>query len=415
MRESKLGRNDPCPCGSGRKYKNCCLALEGLVDKKDKPFARLSQLIATIKLKLDQHYKSEIKKVRKPLQDRFMRLCTAPLPQEQESIFSDWLWFDVTDSKGDSFGAEYFRENGSFMEQPLRDCLQALNASYMSLYEIVGLEGDSLRVKDFITHQEYLLMLKEPLDLGFNREKPLLLGRLAALGSGTVFSGTVLLLKNDDGQGDFIIRHIKYLQSLQPEMAVNVLLKNHGEILFGLFDHANHKALMRLNDIRGLRFDKSMPDRSRALDDSQSFSPVHYSGGIHWYDLQERTGMARIGMHRDYLIAYADLIDDIERLAKSLYPLYPREQWEMVHSQFLFQPPPPELEDIWYAVVKDQETERWLHTPHHELDDKTPQEILKEDHGRERILAMLDSFKEKASGNHYSEDLINYMRERVKQ
>ncbi|HLP02303.1 MAG TPA: SEC-C metal-binding domain-containing protein [Opitutaceae bacterium] len=20
----KLGRNDPCPCGSGRKYKNCC-------------------------------------------------------------------------------------------------------------------------------------------------------------------------------------------------------------------------------------------------------------------------------------------------------------------------------------------------------------------------------------------------------
>ncbi|MGD0470183.1 MAG: SEC-C metal-binding domain-containing protein [Terriglobales bacterium] len=21
---SKLGRNDPCPCGSGKKYKKCC-------------------------------------------------------------------------------------------------------------------------------------------------------------------------------------------------------------------------------------------------------------------------------------------------------------------------------------------------------------------------------------------------------
>jgi uncharacterized protein len=21
----RVGRNDPCPCGSGRKYKNCCL------------------------------------------------------------------------------------------------------------------------------------------------------------------------------------------------------------------------------------------------------------------------------------------------------------------------------------------------------------------------------------------------------
>ncbi len=24
--EEKIGRNDPCPCGSGKKYKNCCLS-----------------------------------------------------------------------------------------------------------------------------------------------------------------------------------------------------------------------------------------------------------------------------------------------------------------------------------------------------------------------------------------------------
>ncbi len=24
--EAKVGRNDPCPCGSGKKYKHCCLA-----------------------------------------------------------------------------------------------------------------------------------------------------------------------------------------------------------------------------------------------------------------------------------------------------------------------------------------------------------------------------------------------------
>lgn len=23
-KEPKIGRNDPCPCGSGLKYKNCC-------------------------------------------------------------------------------------------------------------------------------------------------------------------------------------------------------------------------------------------------------------------------------------------------------------------------------------------------------------------------------------------------------
>ena len=24
-KDKKVGRNDPCPCGSGKKYKNCCL------------------------------------------------------------------------------------------------------------------------------------------------------------------------------------------------------------------------------------------------------------------------------------------------------------------------------------------------------------------------------------------------------
>ncbi len=26
IRVMKVGRNDPCPCGSGKKYKKCCLA-----------------------------------------------------------------------------------------------------------------------------------------------------------------------------------------------------------------------------------------------------------------------------------------------------------------------------------------------------------------------------------------------------
>lgn len=24
----KVGRNEPCPCGSGKKFKNCCLSME---------------------------------------------------------------------------------------------------------------------------------------------------------------------------------------------------------------------------------------------------------------------------------------------------------------------------------------------------------------------------------------------------
>ncbi len=31
----KLGRNDPCPCGSGKKYKKCCIDNEHAHDGND--------------------------------------------------------------------------------------------------------------------------------------------------------------------------------------------------------------------------------------------------------------------------------------------------------------------------------------------------------------------------------------------
>lgn len=38
IKEYKIGRNDPCPCGSGKKYKTCCLnsgKYEKYIEKKN--------------------------------------------------------------------------------------------------------------------------------------------------------------------------------------------------------------------------------------------------------------------------------------------------------------------------------------------------------------------------------------------
>lgn len=72
---------------------------------------------------------------------------------------------------------------------------------------------------------------------------------------------------------------------------------------------------------------------------------------------------------------------------------------------------PPNENDI---LMKDQETERWLNTPHHELEDKTPLEVLKEEKGKERLLSMLDSFAANTAGSEEERELIAYMRERIK-
>lgn len=40
MKTSKIGRNDPCPCGSGKKYKNCCL----LKDRRDSNSSNIASI-----------------------------------------------------------------------------------------------------------------------------------------------------------------------------------------------------------------------------------------------------------------------------------------------------------------------------------------------------------------------------------
>jgi predicted metal-binding transcription factor (methanogenesis marker protein 9) len=40
----KVGRNDPCPCGSGKKYKKCCIAKDAVVEIRKVREERFFQL-----------------------------------------------------------------------------------------------------------------------------------------------------------------------------------------------------------------------------------------------------------------------------------------------------------------------------------------------------------------------------------
>jgi len=59
----KIGRNSPCPCGSGKKYKQCCLAKPGFAQAiadeiaeaaTEQPFSSLDELNAFAKQKMNQ-------------------------------------------------------------------------------------------------------------------------------------------------------------------------------------------------------------------------------------------------------------------------------------------------------------------------------------------------------------------------
>jgi hypothetical protein len=54
--EAKPGRDDPCPCGSGNKYKKCCLAKEEAAEREElaKLEARRAESAAAHRLHLQE-------------------------------------------------------------------------------------------------------------------------------------------------------------------------------------------------------------------------------------------------------------------------------------------------------------------------------------------------------------------------
>lgn len=52
----KIKRNQPCPCGSGKKYKRCCLNKQNIVPESDLAYRRLSKAYEDLEIKLEKFF-----------------------------------------------------------------------------------------------------------------------------------------------------------------------------------------------------------------------------------------------------------------------------------------------------------------------------------------------------------------------
>lgn len=413
-KKAKLGRNDPCPCGSGKKYKHCCGQNTDSISVYSNPFQQYGQEITAAKIKLDRHFTSDVKKHRKDLQHRFIRLAAGnKLPSDHEAIFSDWLWFDVTDEGGKSMAASYLNENESYMEASLRECLQRLDESFLSVFQVTGAGGDRIQVTDIFLENSSEILIGEPLLLNPDDPELILLARQLDLGKVSLFSGQVLSLYNTTGQKDWIVKHFDYIQKVL-SMERIPLLKSSAEIIYGLFDHALQQQALDLNDMRSASLSKEEKSTLMgALAADSSYKLSHSSADLSWYEpVKEAAGYSRILVGDDLVVSCADRLEDILQQEQTLQTILPEIDIRIISAQLLDTAPDMEFISIWYTILKDKEYEKWLLTPHQELDSKTPQELIGTSEGKKQILGVLSRFRDTRDDDQQRE-LIDYMIERV--
>ena len=91
---NKAGRNDPCPCGSGKKYKKCCLAETFVQNGREESIRR--RLVDELLNFYNKNYRDTIEEAHVIFWDDFV-------PQEQleghaldiaYQNFFEWITFD---------------------------------------------------------------------------------------------------------------------------------------------------------------------------------------------------------------------------------------------------------------------------------------------------------------------------------
>lgn len=152
------GRNDPCPCGSGKKYKKCCEATDGAQIKPDTARAnavkeadrRLSELM--------------LRFARKRIGTDCLRLALLAYTGEPDKTVEDaevqlavpWSMYNFPVSEREASLAQIFRDEGAArLSSELRDLIDAHLRSWMGVWEVQRVDrGVGVSVTDLLTEEE---------------------------------------------------------------------------------------------------------------------------------------------------------------------------------------------------------------------------------------------------------------------
>ncbi len=161
---SKIGRNDPCPCGSGKKYKKCCLLKQRdfseeyiwkLAQEADEKFFTEIIRFAIIKFgpEIFDFAWQDFTEFR---EDEFIE---EENPHNQ--LFFPWLlysWLPVDfypqmhDLKNNTIAELFLKKNILNLSDFERDFIRSIKTNPFSFYEVMEIEYDqSIVLKDFFT------------------------------------------------------------------------------------------------------------------------------------------------------------------------------------------------------------------------------------------------------------------------
>ena len=144
-----IGRNEPCPCGSGRKYKKCCL-------EKDK-----AKDIARNRVKLAEgQFESIIQKVSEFSKEHdkgYRNKCEVDFGitnYELENVMNVYYLVNYKYNKQSSMMLDYLNKNKTNINKNDEEIIENILNSYMSVYQVKEKDINKILLRDIILNED---------------------------------------------------------------------------------------------------------------------------------------------------------------------------------------------------------------------------------------------------------------------
>ena len=145
---SAVGRNDPCPCGSGRKFKRCCLNKDGEVSPSYRPGERDSALAKLMRFS----FREEFAEIHKAAIALFWGDWLAEEPEDELNkviksepvnlAYNSWFAYDFDLGEGHTLLDLFLDREGKKLSTGERRFLEGMRGSHLRLYEILEVRPD---------------------------------------------------------------------------------------------------------------------------------------------------------------------------------------------------------------------------------------------------------------------------------
>jgi len=424
----KTGRNDPCPCGSGKKYKKCCIT------EAHPEIAREEPIQKKLVQDLLKFYRKNFAYVH---EDANMLFWDNFIPEEHldgHSLdvamqnFFEWIVFDFPiDEDSNKTLIDYYLEQNRKLSLDEHKVLTMMKNSIISLYEVQEVFPEKgLLLKDLILGGEY--DVREKAATKSLKKWDIYACRLLHLDGQYVMSGSVypyhLKFKEwilDDIHGEYEDFKHEY-----PDTTMDEFLKLNSDIFnFYWYDPIQNPVPMKLQTTSGepMLLSKAVfaiRDRDAVLKRLPTIKGFEKDKDDYtWFDKRKEDGSATVlgivEIKGDRLFLETNSKKRLEVGKKLLLKAMPDA---LTHKIDSFQDPmevlktleknpskepenklPLEIQQTLYNQFMQKNSEKWLTVKIPVLNGKTPMQAVKTEEGKKKVIDLLKQFENNEEHN----------------